>query len=70
MIDPDGREWLTVHQAAARWHILPDTLRKWERRGKIRSHRTPDGLWLNATDIAHAERATRGKYARQRRQVS
>lgn len=66
MRDHHGREWVTITQAAQRWGIQPDTLRKWRLRGKVRSHRTRDGIWLLAADVAAAEHATRGRYAAQR----
>lgn len=39
----DAAEYLTVGEAAALCDVHPDTIRRWESRGRISAMRTPTG---------------------------
>jgi excisionase family DNA binding protein len=67
MRDADGIEWLTVAEAAEVARVEPATIRQWRARGKLTSHLIRRRLYVRATDVYRAERATRGKYLALRR---
>ena len=64
-----GELWLYVPDAAARASVRPDTIRKWARRGKVQAHDVGGRLMVRWADVARAEHATRGRYAKQRASV-
>lgn len=66
MRDHLGTEWVTVTEAARRARTTRNTIMSWVRRGKITTHHISGMLWLNWTDTARAEHATRGRYHEQR----
>jgi excisionase family DNA binding protein len=47
----DGREWLTVDQAARLLSCTPEALRARARRGRIPSHRQGRSLYFRRSDV-------------------
>lgn len=54
----EARERLRIAEAASYLGVHPDTLRRWERAGKIRAYRTPGGeRRFDIVDLDQALRA-------------
>jgi hypothetical protein len=60
VIDPDGVEWLTVHDAARAVRVRPETIRVWIHRGKVLRY----GDLINMPDVYEAEYAWRVRLAK------
>lgn len=66
MIGPDGSEWLTIDEAAARLSVPRGTVSSWRSRGKVAGHRIGRRWYVSWDDAARAEHATRDRYLTQR----
>jgi hypothetical protein len=67
---PDGTRWASVAEAAREQRVRPGTIRVWEHRGLVRSHRDDAGLlWVCLDDVADAELAWRTRLARKARRA-
>jgi predicted site-specific integrase-resolvase len=63
--DPDGSRWLSVADAAREQRVNIDTVRKWARRGKVRTHTILGRVYVCVDDVADAELAWRARHAGQ-----
>lgn len=58
---PDGREWVTVQEAASRLGVSRALIAKWISRGRVASVKVDRRRWVCFQDVAAREAASRKK---------
>lgn len=61
MRTPDGREWVTVQEAASRLGVSRALVAKWVSRGLVDSVKVDRRRWVCFQDVAAREAASRKK---------